>query len=38
MSAEFYLKSLIEGQKVSSIPVQLCELEYLLKLMEMSNK
>lgn len=34
MSAEQYLQMLIDGQKISSIPVQLTELLFLQKLME----
>ena len=34
MTAIDYLKSLIAGQTVSSIPVQVSELEFLLKLMQ----
>jgi hypothetical protein len=34
MTPEEYLKSLIAGQKVSSIPVQTSELEFLLTLMK----
>lgn len=34
MSALEYLESLIDGQKISSIPVQISELQLLKKLME----
>lgn len=38
MTPEEYLMSLIAGQKVSSIPVQTSELEFLLQLMKISKK
>lgn len=34
MTPAQYLHSLIEGQKISSIPVQLSELEFLMKLIQ----
>lgn len=34
MTPAQYLQSLIEGQKISSIPVQLSELEFLMKLIQ----
>jgi hypothetical protein len=34
MTPEEYLKSLIAGQKISSIPIQVSELEFLLTLMK----
>lgn len=37
MTPEEYLKSLIAGQKLSSIPVQTSELEFLLQLMKAQN-
>ncbi len=37
MSPLEYLDSLIEGQRVSSIPVQLCELEFLRALLLADN-
>lgn len=33
MTPEFYLESLIAGAKISSIPIQHSELEFLLMLM-----
>ena len=38
MSPQFYLQSLIEGQKVSSIPVQLSELEFLMILLKQEEQ
>lgn len=38
MSAAEYLQTLIDGQKISTIPVQVSELEYLQMLMKMEKK
>ena len=38
MTAEQYLLSLIDGQKISSIPVQISELEFLLLLLRQEKK
>ena len=38
MTAEQYLQSLIDGQTISSIPVQLTELLFLQKLMQLGPK
>ncbi len=38
MSAEQYLQMLIDGQKISSIPVQLTELLFLQGLMKQTPK
>jgi hypothetical protein len=37
MTPEDYLKSLIAGQELSSIPVQLSELKFLLTLMQLKG-
>jgi hypothetical protein len=33
MTALEYIQSLIEGQKISDIPIQICELEFLKSLL-----